>query len=166
MKKGLLILSVFCAMVMTARADVNYFLVGNMNDWKVGDENLKLELNEAAEGVVEFMITLDLKAGAQFKVVGVEEGKADIWFPDGMGNNYGEAEGTAITEDAKFHIFFRPNKDGGDDWFYKLLFVQKVEETGIDAIVGGNGNAKVIENGHLYIIRNGVRYNVNGAAVK
>ena len=165
MKKGLLILSVFCAMVMTARADVNYYLVGNMNDWQAA-EGFMLAPNDAATDVVEFMITLDLKAGAQFKVIGVEEGKDAVWFPDGMGNNYGEVDGTQFTEDAKFHVFFRPNKDGGDDWFYNVIFVQKVEETGIDAILGDTKSVKVMENGQMYIIRNGVRYNLNGAAVK
>jgi len=94
-----------------------YYVVGTMNGWDI-DENFKMTLNEEAEGVVEYMITLDLEANAELKVV---KGNKDVWYPDGTGNNY------VIDADGTYTIYFRPNADGGDDWYQKVIYVAKKE---------------------------------------
>jgi hypothetical protein len=98
-------------------AEPVYYVVGTMNDWTPSDE-YKMTLNEEAEGVVEYMITLDLEANAELKVV---KGNKDVWYPDGMDNNF------QISEAGEYDIYFRPNADGGDDWHYHVIYVAKKE---------------------------------------
>ena len=98
-------------------AEPVYYVVGTMNDWTPSDE-YKMTLNEEAEGVVEYMLTLDLEANAELKVV---KGNKDVWYPDGMDNNY------VIDADGTYTIYFRPNADGGDDWYQKVIYVAKKE---------------------------------------
>ena len=107
--------------------EANYYIVGNMNDW-TPNESYKMTLNEAAEGTTEYMFTMDLTTTSQFKVVKVE-GEAQTWIPDGMGNAYGE--NGEITADGNYTIYFRPNADGGDDWFYNVIYAVKNTSVGI-----------------------------------
>ena len=99
---------------------VPYYIVGNMTDWAV-NESYRMTRNEAAEGE-EYMFTMDLTTTSQFKVVKVD-GENLTWYPDGMGNNYGE--NGEITADESYTIYFRPNADGGDDWFYNVIYAVK-----------------------------------------
>ena len=102
---------------------LEYYLVGNMTEWKPNAE-YKLTANTAAEGV-EYMITVDLAADAQFKIA-KSNGTIindDDWYPQGMGNNYGE--NGELQGAGKYTVYFRPNGDGGDDWFYHVIFAQK-----------------------------------------
>ncbi|MBQ6769280.1 MAG: hypothetical protein IJP46_11565, partial [Prevotella sp.] len=69
----------------------------------------------------EYMFTMDLTTQSQFKVV-KSDGVSQTWYPDGMGNNYGE--NGEITQDGNYTIYFRPNADGGDDWFNGVIYVQ------------------------------------------
>ena len=102
----------------TAPEAGDYYIVGNMTDWAPNAE-YKMTKNEAAE-TEEYMFTLDLTTESQFKVVYVE-GEKQTWIPDGMGNNYGE--NGEITADGTYTVYFRPNADGGDDWFYGCIYV-------------------------------------------
>jgi hypothetical protein len=102
---------------------VGYYLAGNMTEWKPNAE-YKLTANTAAEGV-EYMITVDLAADAQFKIAksdGTTIADTD-WYPSGMGNNYGE--NGELAGAGKYTVYLRPNADGGDDWFYHVIFAQK-----------------------------------------
>ena len=45
-------------------------------------------------------------------------------------------------------------------------YVQPGTETGVEDVTIESSDRKVIENGYLYILLNGVRYNVQGAVVK
>ena len=103
-----------------------YYVVGNMNEWKVSDE-YKMTLNEAAEGTTEYMFTMNLTTTSQFKVAKSFDGTTindDDWYPAGMGNAYGE--NGEITADGEYTIYFRPNADGGDDWFNKVIYAAAV----------------------------------------
>lgn len=104
--------------------EVAYYVVGNMTDW-APNANYKMTLNEGAT-TTEYTYSMDLTTESQFKVVKVEEGKDNVWYPAGTGNNYGEHG--EITADGKYTIYFRPNKDGGDDWFYNYIYVAANEE--------------------------------------
>ena len=66
------------------------------------------------------MLTLDLVAGAQFKVVKYDDG-GQTWYPDGMGNAYGE--NGELSGAGRYTVYFRPNADGNLDWFYGVMYV-------------------------------------------
>ncbi len=113
-----------------APAAADYYVVGNMTEWAVAD-GYKMTKNEAAEGE-EYMLTLQLTTESQFKVVGYD-GTNQTWFPDGMGNNYGE--NGEITEDGEYTVYFRPNADGGDDWFYNVIYLEKQGDPALDNVI-------------------------------
>ena len=106
--------------------EANYYIVGNMTNWAVS-EDYKMTLNQAAE-TTEYMFTMDLTTTSQFKVVKVE-GETQTWIPDGMGNAFGE--NGEIAEDGNYTIYFRPKADGGEDWFYNVIYALKNTSVGI-----------------------------------
>lgn len=57
-------------------------------DWTVSaiDPAQRFEANGAAQG--EYLLTTDLSAGEQLKVVKVVNGAINAWYPDGMNNEY------------------------------------------------------------------------------
>ena len=98
-----------------------YFLVGNMTGWAVKAD---FKLSVFPTTTEEYMIELPLQTTSQFKIVYSADGEATTtWFPSGMGNNYGEHG--EITEDGDYIVYFRPKGDGGDDWFYNVIYVAK-----------------------------------------
>ena len=63
---------------------------------------------------------VELKAGDEFKVVetnGSIFGFEPVWYPDGTDNNY------EVAADGVYDVYFRPNYDGGDDWYYNVIYV-------------------------------------------
>ena len=128
-----------------------------MNDWAV-DETFNLVKNTEAD-VEEYMITVDLAADAQFKVV-KSEGDVLTWYPDGTGNAYGE--NGELTKAGNYTIYFRPNADGNDDWFNKIIYVLENTSVGINGATIADSNAviynlqgvrvKDVKKGGLYII--------------
>ena len=123
-----------------------YYLVGTMNNWTPGIADYMLVRNTATE-VEEYMITVNLTPGTQLKVA-TEDGQN--WYPDGTGNAYGEVGGTEITAEGSYIVYFRPNGDGNDDWFYGFLYLQDNGTTGINT---------------LTIDENAVIYNMKGQRV-
>lgn len=93
-----------------------YYLVGTMNEWAIG-EPYKLEANPEAAG--EYMITLDLAADTEFKV----KSDAEVWYPGDDTPNY------KVADAGNYTVYFRPDGTGGDDWFYNVIYV--ASNTGI-----------------------------------
>ena len=93
-----------------------YYIVGNMTNWEV-NENYEMNPSFEAE-TEEYFYGLDLTTTSEFKVVKVE-GETKTWYPDGMGNNYGQ--NGEIERDGEYMIYFRPNMDGGEAWFYNCI---------------------------------------------
>jgi hypothetical protein len=92
-----------------------YYLVGSMNGW-APNEKYKLAANPGAEG--EYMITLYLDADAEFKIVySNDDTSATTWFPEGMDNN------KIIDEEERYTVYFRPDYQGGYDWYYNCIYV-------------------------------------------
>ncbi len=129
--------------LLTAQGEIpvtepDYYLVGSMNSWEI-TEGYKLEANAAAEG--EYMITLDFEAGAEFKIK-----SGDTWYPgDGIGN-------CTINDAGNYTVYFRPDYSGGDDWFYKVIYVvSNAASTGEDAALkeAPEGWTQAITNGNL-----------------
>jgi len=76
---------------------------------------------------------------------------------------------TAGTHDLEIY-FMKPStvgdqydSNGGAN--FKAKFVKQTS-TGIDHVVGNAASLKVMENGVLYIYRNGVKYDTNGKAIR
>ena len=85
----------------------NYYLVGTMNDWGASKQFL---LTPNPGNAAEYMITLNLKADTQLKVIGVEEGKETVWYPSG--DNY------VVNDAGQYTVYFRPDGQGGEGWHY------------------------------------------------
>ena len=149
--------------IVKAPAAPDYYLVGNMTEWGPKAEN-KLALNaDAAPGVEEYMITLDLATTDMFKIARSDDGTTiadDAWYPAGMGNSYGE--NGEITETANYTVYFRPNADGSADWFYDVIYVVKNgPATGINNI----DNDAVAGEKDVYYNLQGVRVSNPGKGV-
>lgn len=114
-----------------------YYIIGNMNDWEINN-NYKLTLNETAAPTVEYYFpSLALTTTSQFKVVYSANGTdKTIYYPDGTENDYGQHG--EITADGNYTIFFRPNGDGGADWFYNVIYVTSMIDAGEDPTTGAH----------------------------
>lgn len=114
-----------------------YYIVGTMNNWEINN-NYKLTLNETAAPTVEYYFpSLALTTTSQFKVAYSADGtEKTTYYPDGIGNNYGE--NGEIASDGNYNIFFRPNGDGGDDWFYNVIYVTSMIDAGVDPTTGAH----------------------------
>jgi hypothetical protein len=91
-----------------------YYVVGSMTGWGV-NEAYKLVANPENEG--EFMGEFTFAANDEFKVV---KNQSEVWYPDGMDNNY------KINEDGDYAVYFRP-EGGVADWYYGFFNVIKKE---------------------------------------
>lgn len=114
-----------------------YYIIGSMNEWSINN-NYKLTLNETAAPTVEYYFpSLALTTTSQFKVVYSADGTdKTTYYPEGMGNAYGE--NGEIASDGNYTIFFRPNGDGGDDWFYNVIYVTSMIDAGVDPTTGAH----------------------------
>ena len=95
-----------------------YYVVGDMTNWAVNANYEMTPSNIRVDEVEEYKFDITLTTANQFKVVKVE-GETQTWYPDGMGNNYGEHG--EIERDGDYTIYFRPALDGDDDWFYNCI---------------------------------------------
>ncbi len=138
-----------------------YYVFGSFNGWEA-NESYRLTLNEGA-GTTEYMIELPLTTTDQFKVVKVD-GENKTWYPD-LVPNYG-ANGE-IQEDGNYTIYFRPNGDGGQDWFYNVIYVAKVTPSGIESPMTNeqSPSIKVLRNGQIFILRGEKVYTLQGMEV-
>ncbi|MBR2109114.1 MAG: starch-binding protein [Ruminococcus sp.] len=100
-----------------------FYVVGSFTDWQT-DDAYKLTKNTAAE-VTEYSISgLELKKDDEFKVVetnGSIQGFNPVWYPDGIDNNY------VVAEDGTYTVYFRPDYNGGEDWFNSCIYAAKEE---------------------------------------
>ena len=107
-----------------------------MNEWNINN-NYKLTLNETAATTEYYFPSLALTTTSQFKVVYSADGtEKTTYYPDGTGNNYGQHG--EIASDGNYVIFFRPNSDGGADWFYNVIYVTSMIDAGADPTTGAH----------------------------
>ena len=100
-----------------APAAADYYVVGTMTGWEV-NADYKLTRNEQAEGE-EYMITMDFEANAEMKVVKSSDGTTkEAWYPE-PGDNL------KVNDAGTYNVYFRPNADGGDDWYCKVIYLEK-----------------------------------------
>ena len=117
--KILMTLALLITAVGGAWAAAAYYVVGNFTNWSINDA-YKMTLNTECTSTTEYMLTLNLPANAQFKVV-KDDGQGQTWYPDGMGNAYGE--NGELPGAGNYTVYFRPKGDGNPDWFYGFMYV-------------------------------------------
>ena len=110
---------------------LNYYLVGTMNDWEA-NKQFQLTQNTDNTTNVEYMITLNLQAGAQFKVIGV--GENTTWYPGDGKNNY------YVNTAGKYTVYFRPNYDGNSDWHEGCIYAAAAPAPAIPLTDLGNNS--------------------------
>ena len=130
-KKIFSMLVLLMTAVTGAWAD-NYYLVGTMNDWGASKQFL---LTQNPYNEAEYMITLTLKAGAELKVIGVGE-NTTTWFPDGFDNNY------VVNTAGKYTVYFSPDYQGGDDWYYNCIYLEVAPAPAIPVTEAGSNEWK------------------------
>ena len=146
-----------------------YYLVGKIggvDKWSAADLSADLLFARYMDNTEqeEYKLVVDLTEGDGIKVVKVENDAIVTWYIDGMGNEYVIDKNHA---GAGKTVWFRPNKDGNEDWVLdKSLYVAPNGPTAIDNVEMVEKAVKLIENGQLFIIKNGVKYNVLGAAIR
>ena len=93
---------------------VDYYLVGKFNEWAINDD-YKLARNTELADVEEYMITVDLPENTELKVLS----SADVWYP-------AEGANFTINDAGKYTIYFRPNADGGEGWYYNVIYAENL----------------------------------------
>ena len=138
-----------------------YYIVGNHTDWQI-DADYKFEANPAQEG--EYVAKMFLSPEYIIKVVYSEDGEnIKTWFPEGEGNAYGEHG--EITESNGYTIYFRPNYDGGEDWFAGCLYVVVDQDQAIEDLNASEKAIKVIRNGQIIILKGDKAFNILGSQI-
>ena len=70
---------------------------------------------------------LNLTPTDEFKVVYSEDGSvAKTWYPEGMDNNFGQ--NGEIKTVGVYDIYFRPDGQGGEDWFNGVIYAANQDE--------------------------------------
>jgi hypothetical protein len=70
---------------------------------------------------------LNLTPTDEFKVVYSEDGSvAKTWYPEGMDNNFGQ--NGEIKAVGVYDIYFRPDGQGGEDWFNGVIYAANQDE--------------------------------------
>ncbi|MBQ2475522.1 MAG: hypothetical protein II513_09270, partial [Ruminococcus sp.] len=101
-----------------------YYLVGSMNSWTAQD-SYKLSKNIAVTDTEEYLLSgVTLAEGDEFKVVYTDGNPATaVWFPAEEGNY-------VVRKDGTYTVYFRPNKDGFEDWYCGMInAIEEIIET-------------------------------------
>lgn len=140
-----------------------YYLVGKLNGvdaWDLSDLDASKMLVANAGNPGEYMLDYTFAQGDEIKVVKVRNDAFAKWYHPTLGN-YVITDAMA----GEATVYFNP--DGNTSWGdYLYLTVIKKEPTSVDNVNSDVKAVKVIENGQLILIKNGVRYNAQGAVVK
>ena len=122
------------------RGASDYYLVGSMNGWDV-DDDYKLTQNTGASGVTEYWITLNLEANTEFKVT---KGDKSVWYPYSLEN---DDRNYKVTEDGNYTVYFRPDYNGGSDWYCSVLKVVRNSNPVYEVIVSTDGEGSAVATG-------------------
>ena len=137
-----------------------YYLLGTLNTWTGADEYLFVENTETPGEYKLENVTLAIDD--EIKVGRIENDVIVEWFGD---FNYIVDAAHAGTRD----IYFRPagnRPDWNDFGGYIWMGSNPNPGTAIQTVSTEKTAYKIIENGQLYIFKNGVKYNSLGAEIK
>ena len=138
--------------------EMAYYLVGNMNDWKI-DEKYKLERYQASPYAPYVLNNIKLTTLSEFKIVYTENGKIMRWYPDGTGNNYGENHEIVI--DGRYDVYFYPKGNAFDTSGNNYITVDLIPALPYEYILGdvdGDKEATILD--ATYIQRFATKVNV------
>lgn len=138
-----------------------FYLVGTMNNWTPSKDYL---LTKNPENEAEYVITATLAAGDEFKVLEILNGtwSDESYYPGGEAGNY------LVDADhaGQKAIYFRPDYQGGEDWYYSCIFIKANSEEGIQEIRAAGKPAKVLRNGQILILKGDKTFHLLGGAAQ
>lgn len=143
-----------------------YYLVGNFADvpaWGYEDLTAAKKFVVNPDNAEEYQLeNVTLAAEDSIKVVYVENDEIQ-WYAPKEANYAVDANHAGVKT-----VYFRPSGNGGEDWWYGCIYVPANSEdpTAIENTNAAIKTVKMIENGQMIIIKNGVKYNAQGAIVK
>ena len=83
-----------------------------MNGW-INNDDYAFSISNSDPGKYEYKLSgVKLDANAKMKV----HSSSDTWYPDGTDNNY------TVSASCTYDIYFRPNKDGNEDWHEGYIY--------------------------------------------
>ena len=135
-----------------------YYLVGTLNEWTPAAENL-FALNP--DNNTEYQLPINLAEGDEIKVVEVENDAIKTWFPNEGGNYVIDDHHNGATT-----MYFRPDYQGGEDWFAGCIYVVPTSTVDITNIDANAPAVKILRDGQLLIIKGEKTFNVQGQLVK
>jgi len=138
-----------------------YYLLGTMNEWTPMREYM---FTQNPENDAEYLFTMTLAENDEFKVAYIQDGwwDDDSYFPNnGAGNFVVDANHAGEKT-----IYFRPDYQGGEDWYYNCIFVPANEGSGLDKIISSGKAAKIMRDGQIRIIKGNKTYNLLGGAAE
>ena len=101
-----------------------FYLVANFNEWTAA-EAYKFALNPNNDA--EYVLTATLAEKDSLKVIRVMEGEATIWYPADADNYVVDAAHAGEKD-----IYFRPDYQGGEDWYAQCIYVAENAPQGCD----------------------------------
>jgi len=141
-----------------------YYLVGKFSGvdaWSVEDLSAAKLFAVNPENDKEYQLNITLAVEDSLKVVYVVDDVITTWFP-AEGDNYGvDANHAGATT-----IYFRPDYQGGEDWFAGCLYVVPTSTVDINITNDGVQAVKVLKSGQLLIIKGEKTYNALGILVE
>ena len=141
-----------------------YYLVGKFSGvdaWSVEDLSAAKLFAVNPENDKEYQLNITLAVEDSLKVVYVADDVITTWFP-AEGDNYGvDANHAGATT-----IYFRPDYQGGEDWFAGCLYVVPTSTVDINITNDGVQAIKVLRNGQILIIKGEKTYNAQGILVE
>jgi len=108
------------AEVLIPASQNTYYLAGTMNNWSVTDG---YQFIQNPSDPNEYYLNITLEAGDELKAIGVADGAIVAWYPWGEENYIVDAAHAGTTT-----IYFRPNRDGGADWYFGFIYVPTTTE--------------------------------------
>lgn len=118
--------------------DMGYFIAGTMNSWTEIDPDYVMTKNTGAATTEYQFGPTALTKDTELKAVLSRDGETiAAYYPDGTDNNY------VVAATGNYTIYFRPNHDGGDDWYEKYIFLASVSNLVDEGATGKAGAHKL-----------------------
>ena len=142
--------------------EVSYVLMGVNDDWSIG---IPMTKNDAAENEEYQLLKQEISEGDSVKVVRVENGEAKHW----CGNVKEGCKELLVENAVNDNIVLAPGKY---DFYYEVqadaiwIAVSPANPTGFDNVVLEQKAVKVMRNGQMCILRDGIYYNMLGQIVE
>ena len=139
-----------------SQVTISYVLMGVNDDWSVG---VAMTKNEGADNEEYMLLGQTISEGDSVKVVRLENGEAKHWC-----GNVKEGVTVTITPDDKMgNIILTP---GAYDFYYDVaadaIWIAEATQSVIGNIAVEKKAIKIVRNGQLYILHEGVMYNIFG----